>query len=265
MMLLIGIGCLIAGALIGALVHKLLLSDSVRVKQLEAQLQSLSDEHEQYRSRVHSHFSDSAQLLDQLTESYRDVYLHMADAARTLCPDYISNQLRFDRNTRDLLDQDKAPHPEPIPVPAAAPIAAADDTTAAAEELAANTDAEPSLEQNANTSAESGTEPAATTEPSADATAEAGTDAPADLNTTPATDPAPEPSAEAVSESVAGQASESPAEPAQEPSTADTHAEAANEPAPAPPLDYAPKATPGQKGNLAEDYGLDQQRDSAKS
>lgn len=118
MIWIVGVACLLGGAAIGALLFKLLLSDEVRIRTLEDQLQALSQEHEQYKSSVHSHFNQSAQLLGKLTDSYRDVYLHMADGARSLCPDYISSQMALSGDTRALLDKDtSAAVPAQPPMP----------------------------------------------------------------------------------------------------------------------------------------------------
>lgn len=116
MVWLIGIGGFLCGGVIGALLFRLYLSDEVRVKALEEQLQALGEEHENYKSSVHSHFNNSAQLLNKLTDSYRDVYLHMADGARSLCPDYISSQLSLSSDTRALLIKE-SPATVDAPVP----------------------------------------------------------------------------------------------------------------------------------------------------
>jgi uncharacterized protein len=108
MVWLIGFGCFVGGALVGALLYRLLLSDEVRIRQLEEQLHALNEEHESYKSNVHNHFSHSAQLLGQLTESYREVYTHMAEGARTLCPDHVSNQMNLGVDARSLLGQGAA-------------------------------------------------------------------------------------------------------------------------------------------------------------
>lgn len=93
MLWMVGFGCLLAGALIGAVLFKMFKSDEIRVQQLESQLQQLSDEYENYKKEVHGHFSDSAILVGKLTESYREVYQHLAQGARSLCPDYIATQM----------------------------------------------------------------------------------------------------------------------------------------------------------------------------
>lgn len=103
MIWLIGIGCFLGGAALGALLFKMFRSDEVRIDALEQQLQTLTNEHENYKNSVHAHFSSSAQLLSRLTESYKDVYVHMADGARALCPEYISSQLAFNSDDKILL------------------------------------------------------------------------------------------------------------------------------------------------------------------
>src|SRR5688500_12033736 len=103
MIWLIGIGWFLGGAALGAVLFKMFRSDEVRIDALEQQLQSLTNEHESYKNNVHAHFSSSAQLLNRLTESYKDVYVHMADGARSLCPDYISKQLTLNSDDKTLL------------------------------------------------------------------------------------------------------------------------------------------------------------------
>lgn len=117
MIWLVGLGCLLAGTVIGAVAYKVLMSDEAKVRALEEQLQTLSEEHERYKSNVHSHFSNSAQLLGKLTDSYRDVFMHMAEGARSLCPDYISSQMSLSADTRSLLGQGDSKNNVPLAPP----------------------------------------------------------------------------------------------------------------------------------------------------
>jgi uncharacterized protein len=109
---MLALGCLLAGALIGAVLYKILASDELRVRQLEAQLQQLGEDFERYKRDVHGHFSDSALLLGKLTESYREVYQHMAAGARQLCPDHIASQLTELKSTENLIDAQGNPDNE---------------------------------------------------------------------------------------------------------------------------------------------------------
>lgn len=101
-----GIAAFLVGAGTGALLYKLLRSDEARVKALESKLQELSEEHENYKSSVHSHFNGTARLLNEMTDSYRNVYQHLAKGAQNLCPDYISSQLSLENLGRPSLPQD---------------------------------------------------------------------------------------------------------------------------------------------------------------
>lgn len=58
-----------------------------RARDLEDRLQLAEEEMNQYRAQVSDHFSDTSKLLRDLTLQYRNVYEHLADGARTLCPE----------------------------------------------------------------------------------------------------------------------------------------------------------------------------------
>lgn len=141
----VGAICFLGGAAIGILLFRLLASDEARVKELEERLQALSQEHELYKTGVHEHFNNSAQLLGRLTESYRDIYVHMAAGARSLCPDYISSQLSLDRDAGILAGGDKAVDSSSrIPAPPLDYAARATRTTAGGKGLQAD---EPGLHE----------------------------------------------------------------------------------------------------------------------
>ena len=98
-----GIAGLLAGAVVGALLFKLLKSDEAKVRELERKLQALSEEHESYKNSVHTHFNGTARLLNEMTDSYRNVYQHLAQGASNLCPDYIASQLQLQNNNSSAL------------------------------------------------------------------------------------------------------------------------------------------------------------------
>lgn len=98
-----GIAGLLAGAVVGALLFKLLKSDEAKVRELERKLQALSEEHESYKNSVHTHFNGTARLLNEMTDSYRNVYQHLAQGASNLCPDYIASQLQLQNSNSSAL------------------------------------------------------------------------------------------------------------------------------------------------------------------
>lgn len=103
---IIGLVSFLVGAATGALLFRVFKSDEVKVKDLEEQLQKLSEEHESYKGGVHAHFNDTAKLMREMTESYRKVYLQISNSAQTLCPDYISSQLSLSNEAKVLLNKD---------------------------------------------------------------------------------------------------------------------------------------------------------------
>src|SRR5690606_26071980 len=103
MIWLTGIICFAIGMCVGAILFRQLMSDTVRVKQLEEKLAALQSEHEEYKQSVHNHFTTTARLFHNLTDSYRDVYNHLASGAQALCPDNVSNQLAMEGENRELL------------------------------------------------------------------------------------------------------------------------------------------------------------------
>lgn len=115
---LIGLISFAVGLVVGAVVYKILKSDEAKVKLLEEQLEALEREHETYKDNVHSHFNNSATLLNNLTDSYREVYRHMATGAQALCPEYISDQLSHSARAQEALTRDtfgEAAEEEPAP------------------------------------------------------------------------------------------------------------------------------------------------------
>lgn len=111
---LIGLISFAIGLIVGAVIYKQLKSDEAKVKMLEEQLEALERDHEHYKSNVHSHFNNTAQLLNNLTDSYRDVYHHMASGAQALCPDYISEQLSHSAQAQESLTRDTFTNNAPV-------------------------------------------------------------------------------------------------------------------------------------------------------
>ena len=87
-----GLGALLSGRRQG----------NARALELERELDSTRDEFEAYRQQVSGHFSDTSKHLRDLALQYRTVYEHLADGARTLCPD---SAVRIEASTlaQDLL------------------------------------------------------------------------------------------------------------------------------------------------------------------
>jgi hypothetical protein len=87
---LIAFVSLIVGLAVGAwLINKLSPSQQNR-KALEKHIQKLQRQQQDYQDEVNQHFSKTAELLNQMTESYRDVHNHLAKSASQLTSHGIS-------------------------------------------------------------------------------------------------------------------------------------------------------------------------------
>jgi len=101
-----GLLCFLAGLSIGALVYKQFMSDAARVRLLESKLETLQENHDDYKHSVNSHFEDTALAMKGLTESYREVYRQLVSDARNLCPEDVSNQLSLIPGAKDIMGID---------------------------------------------------------------------------------------------------------------------------------------------------------------
>ncbi len=85
MVWLIGVGCLALGVVIGVVFARQFNADPARVRELEGQIFNLEERNNKYREDVSEHFNVTAELVRQMTESYKDVYQHLAIGAQELC------------------------------------------------------------------------------------------------------------------------------------------------------------------------------------
>ncbi len=83
---LVGAVTLIIGIVLGLLIAR----SSSNARSKEALIEELNDarrEFENYKIDVSSHFSKTADLVNNLTSSYRDVHQHLSSSASQLCSD----------------------------------------------------------------------------------------------------------------------------------------------------------------------------------
>ena len=75
---------LLVGTAIGVLLSRRLSPDSQKQRELERTLDRLLQQQKDYQHDVVEHFTDTAKLLGNLAESYRDVHNHLAHGATKL-------------------------------------------------------------------------------------------------------------------------------------------------------------------------------------
>lgn len=93
MIWLTAIGCLAVGIVIGVVFASRLNTSPSRVQELENQIRSLKENEVEYKDSVSDHFSMTAELVQHMTESYREVYQHLATGAQDLCSTEVASKL----------------------------------------------------------------------------------------------------------------------------------------------------------------------------
>lgn len=93
MIWLVAVGCLAVGVVIGVVLASRMNTSPSRVQELENQIRSLKESHGEYRDNVSDHFSMTAELVQHMTQSYREVYQHLATGAQDLCPTEVASKL----------------------------------------------------------------------------------------------------------------------------------------------------------------------------
>lgn len=110
------------GAVAGVLYAKQQLPDH-RVKELESLLHDLQGRHERYQRDVGEHFEQTATLVNELTQRYRDVHNHLVQGATSLCDD--PKRWREDNPARAFVSL--TPHRESTATPAFSAYSQLDD------------------------------------------------------------------------------------------------------------------------------------------
>lgn len=93
MIWLVAIGCLAVGVVVGVIFASRLNASPSRIQELENQIRSLKDGHQEYRDSVSDHFGMTAELVHHMTESYKEVYQHLASGAQDLCTTEVASKL----------------------------------------------------------------------------------------------------------------------------------------------------------------------------
>ena len=155
------------GALIGFLLGRAGSNNSNREQELTEALDKARTELDDYKRKVSTHFEETAELVNGLSDQYRKVYHHLASSAESLCPGLPASaalqqqeqqQLAQDIPTvTDVVDndeQDEVPEPPRDYAPKKP-----DETGTLSEEYG--------LKEAPKADEEAGAAPAATTDPTA--------------------------------------------------------------------------------------------------
>lgn len=100
-LIIVGLICLLAGGAIGAVLFKSFDSRSQN-RALEERAFRAEEELKRYQQDVAEHFAKTSELVNGLTQSYRDVYEHLANSALKLTTPALSRQIMESANTQML-------------------------------------------------------------------------------------------------------------------------------------------------------------------
>lgn len=79
-----GILILGVGILLGIIVARFTGKKDAHIRELEEKLAQSRKEMEEYRTLVNEHFMKTSELVDQMTASYRAIFMHLANGAQAL-------------------------------------------------------------------------------------------------------------------------------------------------------------------------------------
>jgi len=80
----VGASCLLVGVAVGALLSRLFTPETRNYRELERRLVETGASIKNYRQDVSDHYVKTANLVDELTESYRELHNHLAEGAGRL-------------------------------------------------------------------------------------------------------------------------------------------------------------------------------------
>ena len=113
-MLMVAATAFIAGCLLSLLLSKSLSSGEKKSRTLETRLKETEEKLNDYQQEVTDHFAQTAQLVNNLTQNYKEVHEHLAGSALKLANVDISRQLLasgVNDNEAELGDSEKGFQP----------------------------------------------------------------------------------------------------------------------------------------------------------
>jgi uncharacterized membrane-anchored protein YhcB (DUF1043 family) len=108
----IGIIGFVAGIVCGLAIGFALRGSRQRVAALERELADLHQQFDRYRNQVHGHFLTTSELVQKMTDSYRDVYEHLAAGSAALCQNPVTTP-SLDFTRQPVLENPQTPPDEP--------------------------------------------------------------------------------------------------------------------------------------------------------
>ncbi len=90
LLLIVGIVGFAVGLLIGALFYHLFSGTASQRGKMKSELDEAKAQLKTYQDRVTDHFATTANLVNRMTDNYRDIHEHLAQSAEDLCTDDVT-------------------------------------------------------------------------------------------------------------------------------------------------------------------------------
>ncbi len=135
---LVAIFCLILGVVCGLLFGRATNAPYQEAQALKESLEQVQSEFDNYRSEVTQHFTKTAELVNSMTENYRNVHSHLAGGAQALCSgalqlESMNDKEALEAKAEEVTENGPAEEPAVTETAAAANDDAATTTEATAE------------------------------------------------------------------------------------------------------------------------------------
>ena len=104
----------VVASIVAFLVGRLTSKGQEDIVRLKGELEENRKAFQGYREQVTSHFRGTAQRVDALTQSYRDVYKHLAQGAQELCEKAEAPQLLEELKPNPMLSEDNVESPDEV-------------------------------------------------------------------------------------------------------------------------------------------------------
>lgn len=92
-LIIVAVGMLIAGGIIGLAIGRSTSPQSKATEALKEELEQLKEEQRDYQHEVADHFTETAELVNNMNQSYKAVHEHLANSALKLSNPDVSRQI----------------------------------------------------------------------------------------------------------------------------------------------------------------------------
>ncbi|MCR8923712.1 YhcB family protein [Dasania sp. GY-MA-18] len=108
---------LIAGTFIGIFFTQRKSGHSQHQAELEKQILEMQQQQQSYQTDVSKHFNHTAELLNQLTENYKEVHSHLAEGAQRLAGEQLHTTIKTLTADGDISEEQEPEAPTPLTPP----------------------------------------------------------------------------------------------------------------------------------------------------